>query len=288
MTDLNQVVDELKKHDINLAQQIVGILKTSMDEKFLRLNKEIQDVKALLTRANLVQRPCLKVVTEHPVALDSWDHKQPRGTINDDTRCFPFVKRTEEYFGRKVRFCDLGCAGGGLVFDFLSNHNFAIGIDGSDISRRLGRAHWGVIPDCLMVADLTKPFSIVNAGNSTLDLEYFDVISAWEVMEHIPESAIPVMLNNVYRHLEKNGIFACSVSTEPDQDPNTGAVWHVTVRPKEWWLDVFKTNGFRPVENHPYVISDFPRGAGNLYAYAGDWDARKAPHIGFHLIAEKS
>jgi 2-polyprenyl-3-methyl-5-hydroxy-6-metoxy-1,4-benzoquinol methylase len=290
MTDLSNLTEELKKYELNIAQQIVTIItkqiKDSLDQSFLRLSKEIQDIKLLLTHSHLVQGPFFKVITDHQIAIDSWDHKQPRGTVNDDTRCFAFVKRTEDYFGRKVRFCDLGCAGGGLVYDFLTNNNIAIGIDGSDISKRMGRAHWRVIPDCLMVADLTKPYSIVSRNNDNLDIERFDIMSAWEVMEHIPENLLPAMLHNVYRHLSDAGIFVGSVSTCPDQDPVTGAVWHQTIKPKQWWMSTFSQNGFTPVEGHPYLISDFPRGSGN--PYAEDWDARKNPHLGFHFVLSKS
>ena len=290
MADLDQLIEELKKYELNLAQQIVSIVtqqvKASLDKNLLRLSKEIQDVKLLLSRSYLVQGPLYKVLTDHPIAHDSWDHKQPRGTVNDDTRCFAFVKRTEEYFGRKVKLCDLGCAGGGLVYDFLSNNNIAIGINGSVVSRRSGRAHWRVIPDCLMVADITKPYTIVSTSSAALQPERFDIISAWEVMEHIPETLLAQMLDNIYRHLDDDGIFVGSVSTYADEDKTTGAVWHETVKPKDWWMSTFSQNRFQPIENHPYVTSDFPRGSGN--PYADDYDASKQPQIGFHFVLGKS
>ena len=60
-----------------------------------------------------------EVITSSPVAAASNDHKVPLGTINDNTRCPRFVAACERVFRKPLRFMDLGCAGGGLVLDFL-------------------------------------------------------------------------------------------------------------------------------------------------------------------------
>ena len=73
-----------------------------------------------------------RLVTDHPIAFHSDDHKHPRGTRNDNTRHPRFVRKCETVFGRKIRALDLGCAGGGLVLDFLLAGHSAVGLEGSD------------------------------------------------------------------------------------------------------------------------------------------------------------
>lgn len=72
----------------------------------------------------------IKVVTDHPIAYESLDHTNPLGTMQDNTHHKLFVRRTMEIFEGPVNHIDLGCAGGGLVFDFLEYGNFSVGIDG--------------------------------------------------------------------------------------------------------------------------------------------------------------
>ena len=50
------------------------------------------------------------------------------GTASDNTRHPRFVAATERFFNRKVKHRDLGCAGGGLVWDFLINGNASYGV----------------------------------------------------------------------------------------------------------------------------------------------------------------
>ena len=107
-------------------------------------------------------------------------------------------------------------------------------------------------------------------------------------MEHIPENLIDGLLLNIHRHLSNEGLFICSIATFPDFDPVSGAVWHVTIQNRDWWLDKFKLNGFKNAEGSGYnfQIKDYPRGSGNINA--SDWDASKNPEAGFHLVLSKS
>ena len=117
-----------------------------------RLDLDLKDLKRALIGARFAP-PEYYLKSDHPVALSSNDHRIPRGTINDDTRWPRFCKKAERIFeGRRIRFLDIGCAGGGLVFDFLVRGHDAVGIEGSDINWLTERAHWGVIPDILVAA----------------------------------------------------------------------------------------------------------------------------------------
>jgi SAM-dependent methyltransferase len=216
-----------------------------------------------------------EVVTSFPLALHSDDHRYPRGTANDNTHGPAFVDACGRIFGRPVRHLDLGCAGGGLVRDFFDAGHYSVGIDGSDYSKRTRRAEWRVIPDHLFTADIAKPFQVSG--------EPFDVITAWDVLEHIREGDLPLLFDNIVRHLAPGGMFVASVATFPDEDPASGARWHVSIRPRSWWEARLCAAGLVPGPS-PFVHADYVRGSGNG---PQDWDAVARPDMGFHVVARR-
>jgi len=218
-----------------------------------------------------------EVMTAYPVAIKSDDHIYPRGTRSDNTRHPRFVHAAERAIGKHLRVMELGCAGGGLVLDFLIAGHDAVGIEGSDYSAIWRRAEWATIPERLFTADITKPFSVIVDSEP----QRFDLITAWEVLEHIRDEDIDGLFANIRQCLAVNGIFCGSVATFEDHDPVSGAVWHVTVKPYEWWARRIMDAGFEIVEGL-FSIADFPRGSGNPRAI-WDWDAASAPNMGFHI-----
>ena len=104
-------------------------------------------------------------------------------------------------------------------------------------------------------------------------MKEFDVISAWEVLEHIKEEDMPMLLENIKKHLNKGGIFIGTISNWDDIDEETGVNWHVNLHPYEWWRDIFAEAGFYIITEtfSPY---DLARGTVN------------PPHV-YDLPAEK-
>ncbi len=230
----------------------------------------LQDMLALqLKQVKLPEAFNLK--TEHPVAIYSDDHTHPLGTAQDNTRHPRFVGACEKAFGGKLNVLDLGCAGGGLVWDFLLRGHRAMGLEGSDHSLISQRGMWRLLPDHLKTCDITKPF--------TLDGK-FHVISAWEVMEHIPEDLLPGMLANIRDHLRDDGVFVASIATFECADEETGAVWHVTIQDRAWWIETFARHGLTLADPQPFSLADHVRGSGNG---PNDWSAALRPDMGFHL-----
>jgi len=227
------------------------------------------------------QAPLYRIESKHPVAVSSDDHKHPRGSIYDNSVHAAFNARTAEYVrGRApIRLLDLGCAGGGLVRSFLADGHVAIGLEGSDRSQRAKSGEWGTCPLHLFTCDLTKPFRIVDRDGRPLT---FDVITSWEVLEHIPEGALDTLVASITGHLAEGGLFIGSVDTDPDGNLLTGATYHVTLKPKPWWLEVFARGGLEEVPSHPYEIEDYVRGNGLGFK---DWDPRDG--TGFHLVLRR-
>jgi 2-polyprenyl-3-methyl-5-hydroxy-6-metoxy-1,4-benzoquinol methylase len=106
-------------------------------------------------------------------------------------------------------------------------------------------------------------------------------VTAWEVLEHVPTDRIPNLIENIAAHLTPDGIFVASVDTMPDGNPVLGAVYHLTLRPKDWWLEQFAAKGFREVKLNPLTTKDYVRGKGIGLT---DWDP--ADGEGFHLVLE--
>lgn len=223
----------------------------------------------------------LRIVTDHPLAFESADHKFPRGARDDNTRHPRFVARCVKHFGRKIFHLDLGCSGGGLIWDFLLAGNQSYGVEGSDFPLINQRAMWRVIPDNLFTADITKPFYFADKTGAR---RRFDVVTAWEVLEHLPRSALAGFFENLRANLEDDGIFVASIATFPHQDAKMGIVWHVTVEPSSWWTERFRRAGFEPVEG-VFSTYDNVRGSGN--PRADDWDASLRPDAGFHVVFRK-
>lgn len=230
----------------------------------------------------------MKLHTGYPIAVHSHDTKFPRGARLDNTHCPNFVAKCWEVFGRDFdkplsnpTLLDLGCAGGGLVQDFLEAGLSAFGIDGSDYPKNiLGREPWLKYPEHFGTCDITKPFRINSHGGMRC---VFTVISAWEVLEHIAEDDLPQLFENIREHLFPGGIFCASICTVPDDDPGIGAVWHVTVRDRDWWIAKLAEFGFKSVDMG-FKVTDFPRGSGNPLA-TGDW---AGPNFGFHFVGKRS
>jgi SAM-dependent methyltransferase len=170
----------------------------------------------------------ITITTEHPLAGWSPDHVHPKGTKTDSTTRPGFNRRLYRVFP-DVRLLDLGCAGGGLVKSVIDDGKTAAGIDGSDYSKNIRRAAWGTIAGSLFTADITEPFQLAGDGTPAS----FDVITMWEVLEHIPEPRLGRLFANVARHLADGGMVICSVSRQPDRWE--GYDYHVTVHGQPWW-----------------------------------------------------
>lgn len=211
------------------------------DREFLPMPKFVLDAKKL-------------------IAEDSPDHIAPRGTKQDNSYNPLFNKKLYALFeDSQLHVLDFGCAGGAFVKACVDDGHAAVGLDGSDYSKNTGRAEWVTIPDNLFTCDITAEFQIKDATSDTLADAKFDVITAWEFMEHISQEDLIKVCENATRHLKDGGLWILSIA---DFDEVVGAVnYHQTVQSKEWWEEFFISMGFT---NHPeleeYFGDDWVRG----------------------------
>jgi SAM-dependent methyltransferase len=238
----------------------------------------------ILGKEKTIDAEC-EIISDYKVANDSPDHIIPRDTRNDNSVWHVFNEKLYHFMkGRSPsRVLDLGCAGGGFVESLVEDGHDAFGIEGSNYSLIGKRAAWGTIPARLFKADITKPFALTKKGLN--EPVQFDVITAWELMEHFKKEDVRQVIENIKKHLADEGYFMCSIATFPDYDPSIGAVFHQTVQPKEWWVEQFEKAGLTVVEQNIIGKDDWLRGSGNIVK---DMDWHEDEDLGFHLVLKKS
>jgi len=189
----------------------------------------------------------MKIITDFPVAVDSPDHIFPWGTKRDNTTDIGFILEIENYFkGKKITTLDVGCSGGQLTVDFKSRGHDAIGIEGSDYSANNYRANWPLHNNHLLfTCDATKPYQAVNDKGVKVK---FDLVTAWEVIEHIHEDDFDMFFGNIVNHMHKDSIFCGSIA--PVEDVIEGFILHQSVHNKEKW--------FNEILNKYFTVEEFP------------------------------
>ena len=293
-SDLASTLLTTRQFGLSLSEAFDGLaMRVRNDEEFAALQhgieaqtsrlregaERLRDIELMSARRSEPRQwpPPFELSTDFPLALESDDHRHPRGVANDNTRSPRFVAACERLFGRPLRHLDLGCAGGGLVREFLISGHRSMGLEGSDFALRGQLGEWRVLGAHLKTCDITKPFSIADAGVNAA----FDVITAWEVLEHLSARDLPTFLSNVRTHLAPEGMFVASVATFEDRNDEIGAVWHRTVRPQAWWIEQVAASGLKVVTS-PFAVKDYVRGSGSS---TDDWNVATDPQLGFHLVA---
>jgi hypothetical protein len=199
---------------------------------------------------------------EREVAYTSPDHQLPWGTKRDNSRNPRFndkLYRLFPRFGEMLKILDMGCSGGGFVKSCFDEGCLAVGLEGSDFSKRMGRAEWRTIPEYLFTCDITGDFDLSLEFNGKVERLVFDAITSWEVMEHIAESDLEKVAANVKKHLAPTGLWIMSVS--PNEEVINGVRLHQTVKDKPWWIQKFRTLGLIHCEVFvSYFNTQFVRG----------------------------
>lgn len=272
------------KAECLLRDEIVGHDQSGhiLDETHRHIDFTYRDLMVALQqqRAFLPENE-IKLETDHPIAYESLDHLYPHGTIRDNTRYPRFVEKCEGLLAPKtdLAFLDLGCSGGGMVLEAALRGHISMGLEGSDCSKKEQRAEWRLLGDRLQTCDITKPFCL---RDSRGEMRQFDIITAWEVLEHIAEADLPGLFDNIKKHLADDGIFVGSIANWDDIDPESGVNWHVTVHPYDWWKAKFEAAGFC-VCTELFDVIDLARGGYNPpHCYEAPYpeaDTQKSFHI---------
>lgn len=196
------------------------------------------DVKESEVLEKLFSEFSISVNTEHSIAEDSPDHLHPWGTKRDNSTDNYFIDEMIKHFGqgiRNIKVLDIGCSGGQMVRDFAVLGHLAVGIEGSDYSAKDQRKHWDTLHNkILFTCDASYPYQVkVNGEN-----EKFDLITAWEVLEHIHPDRLDTFFENVYNHLADNGEFIASISMVSDKPE--GHELHLSLFMEAVWKEMLE------------------------------------------------
>jgi 2-polyprenyl-3-methyl-5-hydroxy-6-metoxy-1,4-benzoquinol methylase len=215
------------------------------------------------------------------IASDSFDNIDPESTFEGLVSRPLFVLACERITKKeKLSFLDIGCGAGAIVFDFIKRGHMAVGLDGSDACKLLDKGYWKHIKH-LHTCDVTKYFKFIDKNNTALK---FDVISMWEVFEHIPEELCPSVLKNVHSNLADDGLFVGSISRLEYVNATSGIPYHVTLKDPAWWECLFTENGFDFISSE-FRSEEYCRGVGNRYQDLHNYNTH--PEYGFHFTAKK-
>ena len=269
------------------VENVCNSLELTREETHRHIDFTYRDIMVALERQkSYLPEMKIKLVTDYPVAYKSLDHLYPHGTIRDNTRYPRFIEKCEELLrsDKPLSFLDLGCSGGGMVLEAALREHISMGLEGSDCSQKEQRAEWRLLGNRLQTCDITKPFRLENIDGN---LYLFDVITAWEVLEHIAEDDLTQLLSNIRNHLTTGGYFVASIANWADIDPVSGVNWHVTCHPYEWWKNKFENAGFQ-VCSELFAPIDLARGGYNPpHCYEApypDIDEAKT----FHIVVQKN
>lgn len=191
--------------------------------------------------------------TDYPIAWDSYDHTHPVGTKDDNYKSGNFNTKLHRLLPGVISVLDLGCAGGGFVESLIEDGCIAVGLEGSDYSLKIKRAAWATIPDNLFTCDISKPF-ILHTGDGK---PYkFDVVTLWEVIEHIETYDLPQLFENMRNHMRSGALFIMTTPRTFNRYPRSGVDHHRTRKPAEWWDETITAGGF---ERQPQFEDHFGR-----------------------------
>lgn len=183
----------------------------------------------------------IKIVTDYPLAVDSMDFQHPLGTKLNNF-CPAMVNRLVS-LKEDPRVLDLGCAGGGFVCEMIDRGYVAVGIDGTEHPKTSEHSSWHRHPENFFTADITKTFSLWEAKPNADEIAFFNVITAFEVLEHIRESELQGLFSNIGWHATPDAICVFTVSS--DASHSDGVELHVTKQSREWWTEFFDQQGWQ-------------------------------------------
>ncbi len=160
----------------------------------------------------------------------SADHRVPFGTLLTEYSFPHFLLARAVIRSCRVRsWCDLGTGSATLPFQVARLGLVDVfGIDGSDAAVRAGKVRLPLSNFC--VADITSRLEIRGADGAPA---FFEVVSALELVEHIPDAKLDGLFDNIRRLRPKYVMLAVGLQPDPP--------YHINLKPMAAWLEEFSS-----------------------------------------------
>ena len=123
-------VEHALQHHTNQLGEIGTFASMHFPMRMLQQELQLRDLIDMQLAAHPLPTLGWTFNAERILAADTNDHLFPRGTRNDNTRHPGFVRACEASLGGSLRHLDLGCAGGGLIWDFTRRGHASVGVEG--------------------------------------------------------------------------------------------------------------------------------------------------------------
>jgi 2-polyprenyl-3-methyl-5-hydroxy-6-metoxy-1,4-benzoquinol methylase len=183
----------------------------------------------------------ISLVTSKPIATDSLDHKYPAGALGAGTS-IRFIDKMKSM--RDIEnTLDIGCAGAGLVRDWLEHGVNAVGLDGTPHAAISANSRWPEInekfgPGHVFTCDVIAPLELIEDKC----IVKFDLITCYEMLEHIDEFDLYKVMANINKHAKPDTFLV--ITTSYDDSFSMGVNLHITKRDRVWWADFFTQHGW--------------------------------------------
>jgi cyclopropane fatty-acyl-phospholipid synthase-like methyltransferase len=138
------------------------------------------------------------------------------------------------HFGRPGSYCDMGCGDGWLVYTArTAGVPVSVGVEISPDASQVAPAGTDIVAH-----DLGKPLGLGRM---------FDLVTSWEVAEHLEQSCADEFVRNLARHVGRYLVFTAA-------DVGQGGYHHVNCQSKEYWRDKFVLAGLRYLEEETAAL----------------------------------
>jgi ubiquinone/menaquinone biosynthesis C-methylase UbiE len=141
-----------------------------------------------------------------------------------------YCENIEKAIKQPIRVLDIGCGPG---YTRAIGLKYNIDVIGLDIASALVPcwSHYKI--PAVVAASSAIPFK----NNS------FDVVTVWDVMEHIPEEGILETLREIVRVGKNKTAVSFLICLTEELIKFEGKQFHVTIKPIEWWVDKIRSVG---------------------------------------------
>jgi SAM-dependent methyltransferase len=184
-------------------------------------------------------------MTKQPIQNWQESEREKYNHLYEDLEYFPqnvgigynnLCKNLTESINGPISILDIGC-GPGFSLEIAGKYGIdAVGID---------------IAPCLSKVWRELGVNAVVACSDALPFDdySFDVITAWDVMEHIPEEGVLDTLMEMKRVAKNKTLISLIICLEEERH-KFGVQCHVTLKPPIWWERKFRDSQMMIMQNN--------------------------------------
>lgn len=197
------------------------------------------------------------------------------------------ISMVQDVLPKETNAIDLGCGSGAFIF-YIKEQEPSWNIIGCDLSERVKFFKEG-----------QKNIEILSLNflKDDIGTNKYDLITAWEVIEHIPFSDVKMLLHKIHKALKPNGIFLFST---PDFDSPLSKMFdfyalcpphHPLVFSKSWMNYYFKDNKqfkILKIENESAMLEIYESWFSYWMTTSKHFESRETANFMLELLREQN